>query len=153
MKEAFERAEAYLRGEEALTRQDSKKRDKGSWRDSSSSSRRPGFQPYNETRSSRSFEPRRNEERRRSPRLGRYHDKEKQVFTVLTKMPQEILSTKEVKYTFRPPRPLSKPANKRDASKHCAFHNDTVHHTNYCYQLKKRIEEAVKFGELVHLIR
>jgi hypothetical protein len=41
----------------------------------------------------------------------------------------------------------------RDASKHCAFHNDTGHHTNDCYQLKKRIEEAVKSGELAHLIK
>ncbi|XP_022014354.1 uncharacterized protein LOC110913844 [Helianthus annuus] len=133
MEEAFERAESFLKGGEALEKQASRKREQGSWREPPPPNKRSRFQPFVDRRPFRPYERRRFEDRKRSPRPNRNQDKDKQIFILLTKTPQEILSTEEVKYNFRPPRPLSKAASKRDASKFCPFHNDTGHHTNDCY--------------------
>ncbi|KAK1415619.1 hypothetical protein QVD17_31402 [Tagetes erecta] len=65
----------------------------------------------------------------------------------------QVFTTEEARYSFRPPRPLTKPVSKRDSGKFCVFHNDVGHHTNDCFQLKKRIEEAVKSGDLAHLVK
>ena len=74
-------------------------------------------------------------------------------FTPLTKTPQEILATEEVKQNFRPPRPLPKSRKNENSTQFCEFHEEKGHHTNDCFQLKKRIEEAVKSGELAHLVK
>ncbi|XP_022008056.1 uncharacterized protein LOC110907370 [Helianthus annuus] len=74
-------------------------------------------------------------------------------FTLLTKTPQEILATEEVKQSFRPPRPLPKNKRNENSTQFCEFREEKSHHTNDCFQLKKRIEEAVKSGELAHLVK
>ncbi|KAD4180196.1 hypothetical protein E3N88_28787 [Mikania micrantha] len=85
---------------------------------------------------------------------GRYHDDNKgknEQFTVLTKTPKEILATEEARFSFRPPKPLK--GGDKNNGKFCDFHGDVGHHTNDCFQLRKRIEAAVKSGELAHLIK
>ncbi|KAJ0753088.1 putative aspartic peptidase domain superfamily [Helianthus annuus] len=74
-------------------------------------------------------------------------------FTVLTKTPQEILATEEVKHSFPPPRPLLKSKRNENSTQYCEFHEEKCHHTNDFFQLKKRIEEAVKSRELAHLVK
>ncbi|GJV80176.1 hypothetical protein Tco_1516046 [Tanacetum coccineum] len=41
----------------------------------------------------------------------------------------------------------------RDTSKYCEFHQDYDNDINVCRELKNQIEEAIKFGKLVHLLR
>ncbi|XP_022019355.1 uncharacterized protein LOC110919390 [Helianthus annuus] len=59
----------------------------------------------------------------------------------------------EVKQSFQPPRPLPKSKSNENSTQFCEFHEEKGHHTNDCFQLKKRIEEAVKSGELAHMVK
>ncbi|KAK1414676.1 hypothetical protein QVD17_30426 [Tagetes erecta] len=68
MKETFERAEAYLRGEEALDNRETRKRDRQPWRGNSSPNKKPHFQPFVERRSHRHYDHKRRDDRRDSPR-------------------------------------------------------------------------------------
>ncbi|KAD3336308.1 hypothetical protein E3N88_31827 [Mikania micrantha] len=84
----------------------------------------------------------------------RYHDEDKgknEQFTVLTKTPKEILATEEARFSFHLLKPLK--GGDKNNEKFCDFHGDVGHHTNDCFQLRKRIEVAVKSGELAHLIK
>ncbi|GKB20932.1 hypothetical protein Tco_0854855 [Tanacetum coccineum] len=38
-------------------------------------------------------------------------------------------------------------------SKYCYFHKDLGHETNQCWELRHQIEEAVKSGQLAHLVK
>ncbi|KAJ0867694.1 hypothetical protein HanRHA438_Chr12g0566161 [Helianthus annuus] len=144
LEETLERAEAHIRGEEAVDIKEQRKRGP-SWRHNSPSRKRGNYGSYD--RRSRSSDPRRSEGRNPS-------SKDKAVnFTALTKTPQEILATEEVKHSFRPPRPLPKSKRNENSTQFCEFHEEKGHHTNDCFQLKKRIEEAVKSGELAHLVK
>ncbi|GJV32534.1 hypothetical protein Tco_1392934 [Tanacetum coccineum] len=40
-----------------------------------------------------------------------------------------------------------------DMSKYCHFHKDHGHETNQCWELRHQIEEAVKSGQLAHLVK
>ncbi|KAI3754655.1 hypothetical protein L1987_54442 [Smallanthus sonchifolius] len=152
MDEALERAEAYLRGKEALQNLETKRRDP--WKSHHSSSTKPNFHSFVERRSNRHRDSRRTDDHYRPPYHKSTPEKEKCIaFTALTKTPEEIMATEEARYSFRPPHPLAKSSEERSSSKYCEFHDDRGHHTNDCYQLKKRIEEAVKSGELAHLIK
>ncbi|GJS00105.1 hypothetical protein Tco_0316613 [Tanacetum coccineum] len=79
-------------------------------------------------------------------RLERKHDK----FTLLTKIPKEILALDKGK--FKPPPPMTTPVEKRNASKFCKFHREVRHTTDECMHLKRQIEEMLKAGRLSHLI-
>jgi hypothetical protein len=70
-------------------------------------------------------------------------------FIALTKSPKEILQTEEARFSFRPPKPMTEPPGDRGSNKFCDFHGDVGHHTNDCFQLKKRIEAAVKSGGII----
>nr|GEU88119.1 reverse transcriptase domain-containing protein [Tanacetum cinerariifolium] len=65
--------------------------------------------------------------------------------------PKEILAAEANK--FQPPPPMVTPVEKRNSSKFCDFHNDKGHSTDECMQLKKQIEELVRAGKLLHLIK
>ncbi|GKB41136.1 hypothetical protein Tco_0886078, partial [Tanacetum coccineum] len=45
------------------------------------------------------------------------------------------------------------PVEKRSSNKFDDFHNDKGHSTDECMQLKKQIEELVRAGKLLHLIK
>ncbi|XP_035843999.1 uncharacterized protein LOC118490453 [Helianthus annuus] len=144
LEEALERVEAHIRGEEAVDIKEQRKRG-FSWRGSSPARKRGNFNSYD--RSQKGSDHRMSEARNPSSR-------EKGIsFTPLTKTPQEILATEEVKQNFRPPRPLPKSRKNENSTQYCEFHEEKGHHTNDCFQLKKRIEEAIKSGELAHLVK
>ncbi|KAJ0939103.1 putative retrotransposon gag domain-containing protein [Helianthus annuus] len=87
LEEALERAEAHIRGEEAVDIKEQRKRGSG-WRSSSPARKRGNFNSYD--RRPKGSDPRRVEGRNPSSR-----DKNMS-FTPLTKTPQEILATEEV---------------------------------------------------------
>ncbi|GJS61829.1 hypothetical protein Tco_0656613 [Tanacetum coccineum] len=72
-------------------------------------------------------------------------------FTLLTKTPKEILALDKEK--FKPPPPMTTPVEKRNASKFCEFHREVGHTTDECMHLKRQIEEMLKAGKLLHLIK
>lgn len=71
----------------------------------------------------------------------------------LSKSPREILATERAAKAFDPPPRLASRGRSRDTSKYCYFHDDYGHDTNNCRELKKQIEEAVKSGQLGHLVK
>ncbi|XP_022042193.1 uncharacterized protein LOC110944856 [Helianthus annuus] len=144
LEEALERAEAHIRGEEAVDIKEQRKRPP-SWRSNSLNRKKENFNSYDKR--PRSSDQRRTEGRNPPSR------EETVNFTALTKTPQEILATEEVKESFRPPRPLPKSKRNENSTQYCKSHEEKGHHTNDCFQLKKRIEEAVKSGELAHLVK
>ncbi|GJS19239.1 reverse transcriptase domain-containing protein [Tanacetum coccineum] len=70
----------------------------------------------------------------------------------LSKSPKEILLTKKVAKTFEQPPRLIRSRRSCDMSKYCHFHEDHGHDTNQCQELRHQIEEAVKSGQLTHLV-
>ncbi|GJU03133.1 hypothetical protein Tco_1113471 [Tanacetum coccineum] len=72
-------------------------------------------------------------------------------FTPLTKTPKEILAMDTVK--FKAPPPMTGPAENRNKNKFCEFHGDKGHSTDECIHLRRQIEEAVKSGQLSHLVK
>ncbi|GJY34468.1 reverse transcriptase domain-containing protein [Tanacetum coccineum] len=72
-------------------------------------------------------------------------------FTLLTKIPKEIMDLDKGK--FKPPLPMTTPVEKRNTSKLCEFHGEVRHTTNECMHLKRQIEEMLKAGKLSHLIK
>ncbi|GKG31788.1 hypothetical protein Tco_0426738, partial [Tanacetum coccineum] len=78
---------------------------------------------------------------------GRRHDR----VTPLIKTPKEILAMDTVK--FKAPPPMSGLAKNQNKNKFCEFHRDKGHNTDECIHMKKQIEEAVRSGQLSHLIK
>nr|GFA10396.1 reverse transcriptase domain-containing protein [Tanacetum cinerariifolium] len=75
----------------------------------------------------------------------------KDTFTPLTKTLKEILTMESV--YFPEPPPLIKTPKKQNMNKLCDYHGDRGHNTNDCYQLKKKIKEAVASVKLAHLVK
>ncbi|GJU94148.1 hypothetical protein Tco_1318904 [Tanacetum coccineum] len=72
-------------------------------------------------------------------------------FTPLSKTLKEILAMES--FSFLEPPPLIGTPEKQNLNKLCDYHGDRGHNTNDCYQLKKKIEEAVASGKLAHLVK
>ncbi|GJS45055.1 hypothetical protein Tco_0595176 [Tanacetum coccineum] len=72
-------------------------------------------------------------------------------FTPLTKTPKEILAMDTVK--FKAPQPMTGPAGNRNKNNFCEFHVDKGHSTDECIHLRRQKEEAVKSGQLSHLVK
>ncbi|XP_035844434.1 uncharacterized protein LOC118491079 [Helianthus annuus] len=124
LEEALERAEAHIRGKEAVDIKEQRKRG-SSWRGNSPARKRGNYNSYD--RRQKGSEQRRSEGRNPSNR-------EKGIsFTPLTKTPQEILATEEVKQNFRPPKPLPKSRKNENSTQYCEFHKEKGHHTNDCF--------------------
>ncbi|GKA97832.1 reverse transcriptase domain-containing protein [Tanacetum coccineum] len=71
----------------------------------------------------------------------------------LVKSPREILATEKVAKTFKQP-PRFPGANwSKDRTRYYHFHKDYGHETNQCRELRHQIEEAVKLGQLAHLVK
>ncbi|GJZ34806.1 reverse transcriptase domain-containing protein [Tanacetum coccineum] len=82
-----------------------------------------------------------------------YKGESHKLLSNLVKSPREILATERVAKTFeRPPR-LPGPNWSKDKTRYCHFHKDYGHETNKCQELKHQIEEAVKTGQLTHLVK
>ncbi|GJT13269.1 hypothetical protein Tco_0860311 [Tanacetum coccineum] len=70
-----------------------------------------------------------------------------------TKSPREILATEKAARSFEQPPRMFGSRRSRDMSKYCHFHEDHGHDTNDCLQLRNHIEEAMKSGQLSHLVK
>ncbi|GKE10067.1 hypothetical protein Tco_1413618, partial [Tanacetum coccineum] len=75
----------------------------------------------------------------------------KDTFTLLIKTPKEILAMESV--SFLEPPPFIGTPEKQNLNKLCDYHGDRGYNTNDCYQLKKKIEEAVASRKLAHLVK
>ncbi|GJU99061.1 hypothetical protein Tco_1328332 [Tanacetum coccineum] len=53
---------------------------------------------------------------------------------------------------FKAPPPMTKPTENQNKNKFCEFHRKKGHSTYDCIHLRRQIEEAVKSGQLSHLI-
>ncbi|GJW51562.1 hypothetical protein Tco_0092913 [Tanacetum coccineum] len=71
----------------------------------------------------------------------------------LSKSPREIRTIKKAARSFEQPPCMFGSRRSRDMSKYCHFHEDHGHDTNDCHQLRNQIEEAVKSGQLSHLVK
>ena len=71
----------------------------------------------------------------------------------LSKSPREILAMERAAKAFEPPPRMTSKGRNRDMTKYCHFHENYGHETNSCRELKKHIEEAVKTGQLAHLVK
>ncbi|GKA25674.1 hypothetical protein Tco_0711783, partial [Tanacetum coccineum] len=71
----------------------------------------------------------------------------------LSKSLKEILATKKEARTFEPPPCMLGNRRSRDMTKYCHFHEDHGHDTNDFRELRHQIEEAVKSGQLSHLVK
>ncbi|GJR43955.1 reverse transcriptase domain-containing protein [Tanacetum coccineum] len=71
----------------------------------------------------------------------------------LSKSPREILATEKVAKMFEQPPQMFRNRRSRDMTKYCHFHEDHGHDINDCRQLRNQIEEAVKSGQLSHLVK
>ncbi|GKB64356.1 hypothetical protein Tco_0920542 [Tanacetum coccineum] len=71
----------------------------------------------------------------------------------LFKSPKEILATEKVAKTFEQPPRLPGSRWSHDMSKYCHFHEDHGHDTNQCLELRHQIKEAVRSGQLTHLVK
>ncbi|GJZ48323.1 reverse transcriptase domain-containing protein [Tanacetum coccineum] len=60
---------------------------------------------------------------------------------------------KQQKGKFKAPPPMTIPVEKQNHTKFCEFHGEVGHNTNACMYLKKQIEEMLKAGKLLHLIK
>ncbi|GKA63349.1 reverse transcriptase domain-containing protein [Tanacetum coccineum] len=74
-------------------------------------------------------------------------------FMPLTKTPKEILAMEARKGTFTTPPPMSGAPESRNKNKYCDFHGDKGHNTDDCLHLKRQIKEAVRSGQLAHLVK
>ncbi|GJW29235.1 reverse transcriptase domain-containing protein [Tanacetum coccineum] len=71
----------------------------------------------------------------------------------LSKSPREIIATEKAARSFEQPPRMFGSRRSRDISKYCHFHEDHEHDTNDYCQLRNQIEEAVKSGQLSHLVK
>ncbi|GKB32835.1 hypothetical protein Tco_0872236 [Tanacetum coccineum] len=71
-------------------------------------------------------------------------------FTLLIKSPKEILTLEKGK--FKAPPPMTTPVEKRNSNKLCEFY-EVGHNTDECMHLKRKIEELIKNGKFLHVIK
>ncbi|GJY33248.1 hypothetical protein Tco_0417717 [Tanacetum coccineum] len=86
-------------------------------------------------------------------RFSPYNKSNHGLFTNLSKSPMEILATEKVAKAFEKPPRMVESRRSCDMSKYCHFHEDHGHETNQCRELRHQIEEAVKSGQLAHLVK
>nr|GEZ90687.1 reverse transcriptase domain-containing protein [Tanacetum cinerariifolium] len=89
--------------------------------------------------------------RKRSFRNQQRPERKQDRFTLLTKTPKEIFALEKEKFTAPPP--MTTPIEKRNHSKFCEFYGEVGHNTDECMHLKKQIEEMLKAGKLLHIIK
>ncbi|GJZ95142.1 hypothetical protein Tco_0667345 [Tanacetum coccineum] len=86
-------------------------------------------------------------------RFSPYRGPNHELLSNLSKSPREIIATKKAAKSFEQPPRMFGSKRSRDMSKYCHFHEDHRHDTSDCRQLRNQIEEAVKSGQLSHLVK
>ncbi|GJW83696.1 hypothetical protein Tco_0156841 [Tanacetum coccineum] len=94
-----------------------------------------------------------NNKRKRRDRPFSYRRVNHRLLSNLSKSPREILATKKVAKTFEQPPRMIGSRRSRDMTKYCYFHEDHGHETNDYRELRHQIEEAVRSGQLSHLVK
>nr|GEY50925.1 reverse transcriptase domain-containing protein [Tanacetum cinerariifolium] len=122
---------AFLRGEVAVANQ-SRKKAPPTWK-------------HHEVSHKLSFDKRLDFKNRH--KSNKRHDR----FTSLIKTLKEILAMEKVK--FKAPPSMTRLMKNHKKIKFCEFHGDKGHSMDECIHLKKQIEEAVKSGQLSHLVK
>nr|GEW75101.1 putative ribonuclease H-like domain-containing protein [Tanacetum cinerariifolium] len=77
----------------------------------------------------------------------------KRASTSSIKSQREILATKKDPKAFEQPPRMTRNRRSRDMTKYCHFHEDHGYETNQCQELRHQIEEAIKSGQLAHLVK
>nr|GEY31055.1 reverse transcriptase domain-containing protein [Tanacetum cinerariifolium] len=72
-------------------------------------------------------------------------------FSLLTKTSKEIFASDKGK--FKAPPPMTTLVEKQNHENFCEFHGEVGHNTNECMNLRKQIEEMIKAGKVLHLIK
>nr|GEW43787.1 reverse transcriptase domain-containing protein [Tanacetum cinerariifolium] len=72
-------------------------------------------------------------------------------FTLLTKSPKEILALDKCK--FKAPPPMTTHVEKRNSNKFYDFYEEVGHNTDECMHMRREIEELIKSGKLLHVIK
>ncbi|GKC08606.1 hypothetical protein Tco_1000216, partial [Tanacetum coccineum] len=94
-----------------------------------------------------------NKGKKNKDRFSPYRGSNHGLLSNLFKSPREILATEKVSKTFEQPPCLLGSRCSRDMSKYCHFHEDHGHDTNQCRELRHQIKEAVRSGQLAHLVK
>ena len=69
-------------------------------------------------------------------------------FTPLMMPIKQVLMQIKDEPSLQWPRPIQAPAEVRDTSKYCRFHQDHGHHTNECRHLKDQVKTLIRQGKL-----
>nr|GEV36743.1 reverse transcriptase domain-containing protein [Tanacetum cinerariifolium] len=64
-----------------------------------------------------------------------------------------ILTGSARKGKFKAPPPMTTPMEKGNGNKFCEFHGEVGHNTDECMHLKRKIEELIKNGKPLHVIK
>ncbi|GKD76074.1 hypothetical protein Tco_1334356, partial [Tanacetum coccineum] len=94
-----------------------------------------------------------NKGKKNKDRFSLYRGSNHELLSNLSKSPRDILATEKVIKTFEQPHRLLESRQSRDMSKYCHFHEDHGHDTNQCRELRHQIEEAIRSGQLAHLVK
>ncbi|GJT36291.1 hypothetical protein Tco_0926710 [Tanacetum coccineum] len=86
-------------------------------------------------------------------RFSPYKGQNQKLLSNLVKSPREILAIEKVAKTFEQPLRLPRANWSKDKTRYCHFYEDNGHETNQCREMKQQIEEAVKLGQLAHLVK
>ncbi|GJW00421.1 hypothetical protein Tco_1555672 [Tanacetum coccineum] len=78
-------------------------------------------------------------------------ERKQDCFALLTKNPKEIFALDKGK--FKTPSPMTTPVEKINSNKFYEFHGEVGHNTDECMHPRKQIEEMLKAGKLLHLIK
>nr|GEU91844.1 hypothetical protein [Tanacetum cinerariifolium] len=71
----------------------------------------------------------------------------------LMKKTYSWIEAREVAKTFEQPPRMIRSRRSRDMTKYCHFHEDHGDDTNDCWELRHQIKEAMKLGQLAHLLK
>ena len=74
-------------------------------------------------------------------------------FTPLMMPIEQVLMQIKDEPTLQWPRPIHAPAEVRDKSKYCKFHQDHRHHTKKCRHQKDQVETLIRQGKLQKFVR
>nr|GEV52027.1 reverse transcriptase domain-containing protein [Tanacetum cinerariifolium] len=86
-------------------------------------------------------------------RFSPYRRPNQELLSNLFKSPKEIIATEKAARSFEQLPRMFGSRRSRDMSKYCHFHEDYGHDTNDCHKLRNQIEEAIKSGQLSHLVK
>ncbi|GJW69353.1 hypothetical protein Tco_0123777 [Tanacetum coccineum] len=86
-------------------------------------------------------------------RLYSYNGPNRGLLANLSKSPREIIATEKATKGFKQPPRMVRRRRSCDITKYCHFYEDHGHDTNQCREPRHQIKEAVRSGQLAHLVK